>query len=270
VAYRALLLRYVLGSGAVLCVPAAVVLYLFISAASDAGALQSARACSTGSRAPTSSCLSLFAGRITARTEHYRAPTELTIETDGSTIHVGYDCADSIPGACTDLTFQPGTHAVTEWWRGQIVMLGPPGSMPAVLTDQNPGYLLHSRAGYLAFAIPGISLVLFGLLLWQAPADAGELVTKAIAWSRNPTPLGRLLIWRVAWGSWIWTGGFVWFLLYVAGLVYIVKSAQYAAAALIWLCCGVLAFAASGIAASIYLTYRIRRAESLPSPGFQE
>jgi hypothetical protein len=253
----------------VLCLPAAVVLYLFISAASDVGALRSALACGTGSRAPTSSCLSLFAGRITARTEHYRAPTELTIETDGSTIHVGYDCLDSIPGACTDLTFQPGTHVLTEWWRGQIVMLGPPGSVPAVLTDQNPGYLLHGRAGYLTFAIPGISFVLFGLLLWQAPADAGRLLNAAMARRSNPTPLGRLLIWRVAWGNWSWPGGFAWLLLYVAGLVYIVRSAQYRAAALIWLCCGVLAFAVSGIAASLYLTHRIRRAEALPSPGFQ-
>jgi hypothetical protein len=270
VSYRALLLRYVLGSGAVLCLPAAVVLYLFFSAASDAGALQSARACSTGSRATTSYCLSLFAGRITGRTEHYRAPTELTIETDGSTTHVGYDCVDSIPGACTDLTFQPGTHVVTEWWRGRIVMLGPPGSVPAVLTDQNPGYLLHSRAGYLAFGIPGISLVLFGLLLWQAPADAGELVNAAMARSRNSTRLGRLLVWRAAWGSWSWPGIFAWFLLYVAGIVYMVMSAHYGAAPVIWLSCGVIAFAVSGIAASIYLTYRIRRAESLPSPGFQE
>jgi hypothetical protein len=149
-------------------------------------------------------------------------------------------------------------------------MLGPPGSVPAVLTDQNPGYLLHSRAGYLTFAIPGISLLLFGLLLWQAPADAGELVNKAMAWSHKPTPLGRLLIWRVAWGSWSWPGGFVWVLLYVSGLVYMVRSTQYGAAALIWLCCGVLAFAVSGIAASLYLAYRIRRAESLPSPRFQE
>jgi hypothetical protein len=260
VSYRTQLLRYVLGSGAVLCIPAGVVLFMFGSAASDASALQSARVCETGSRSTASSCLSLYEGQITATREHYRALTELTIDLDGSAVHVGYDCWDSIPGACAGITFRPGSHLVTEWWRGQIVMLGLAGSPPAVLTDQNPGYLLHSRAGYLAFAIPGISLVLFGLLVLQAPASVEELMNTALARSPNPTPqLSRVLIWRVAWGNWSWPGIVVWLFLYVVGLIFIVKTSQYADAPLIWLCCGVIAFGVTGIAASLYLTSRIRR-----------
>lgn len=263
--YRALLLRYVLGSGAVLCIPAGVVLFMFGSAASDASALQSARVCETGSRSPASSCLSLFEGQITAIADQYRAPTELTIDLDGSAVRVGYDCWDSIPGACSGITFQPGSHLVTEWWRGQIVMLGRRGSLPAVLTDQNPGYLLHSRAGYLEWAIPGISLVLYGLLVLQAPAGVDELLSPALARSPNPTrQLSRLLIWRVAWGNWSWPGIVAWLFLYTVGFIYIVKTSQYAVAALIWLCCGVIAFGVTGIAASLYLTNRIRRAKLLP------
>ena len=260
--YRALLLRYVLGSGAVLCIPAGVVLFMFGSAVTDASALQSARVCETGSRSTASSCLSLYEGQITATREHYRALTELTIDLDGSAVHVGYDCWDSIPGACSGITFRPGSHLVTEWWRGQIVMLGPAGSPPAVITDQNPGYLLHSRASYLEFAIPGISLVLYGLLLLQAPAGVDDLMNTA--WARSPNPtrqLSRLLVWRVAWANWSWAGIFAWLFLYALGFIYIVETSQYAVAPLIWLCCGVIAFGVSGIAASLYLTYRIRRAK---------
>jgi hypothetical protein len=260
VSYRAQLLRYVLGSGAVLCIPAGVVLFMFGRAASDASVLQSARLCETSSRSTASSCLSLYEGQITATTEHYRAPTELTIDLDGSAVHVGYDCRDSIPGACSGITFRPGSHLVTEWWRGQIVMLGLRGSRPAVLTDENPGYLLRSRAGNLEFAIPGISLVLFGLLVLQAPAGVDELMNTALARSSNPTrQLSRLLIWRVAWGNWSWLGIVAWLFLYAVGFIYIVETSQYAVAALIWLCCGVIAFGVSGIAASLYLTNRIRR-----------
>jgi len=262
VSYRALLLRYVLGSGAVLCVPAGVVLFMFGGAASDASALQSARVCETGSRSTASSCLSLYEGQITATREHYRALTELTINLDGSAVRVGYDCWDSIPGACSGISFQPGFHLVTEWWRGQIVMLGLRGSLPAVLTDQNPAYLLHSRAGYLEFAIPGISLVLWGLLILQAPARIDELMNTALARSPNPTrQLSRLRIWRVAWGNSSWAGIAAWLFLYAVGFIYVVKTSQYAGAALIWLCCGVIAFGLSGIAASLYLTNRIRRIE---------
>ena len=268
--YRALLLRYVLGSGAVLCIPAAIVLYMFNSVASDASTLQSARMCETGSRAASSSCLSLFEGQITATTKYYKSPTELTIDLDGSAVHVGYDCWDSIPGACSDITFQPGTQLVMEWWRGQIVMLGPRGSPPEVLTDQNPGYLLHSRATYLAFAIPGISLVLWGLLLLQAPAGVDELMSTALGRSRNPNrQLGRLLIWRVAWGNWGWTVFLAWLPLYAFAFIYIFKTSQYAAAQLVWLSCGAIALAASGIGASLYLTNRIRRAAMLPPGRFQ-
>jgi len=52
-----------------------------------------------------------------------------------------------------------------------------------------------------------------------------------------------------------------WPFLYVVGFIYIVETSQYAVAALIWLCCGVIAFGVSGIAAALYLTSRIRRAK---------
>lgn len=258
-----------LGAGVVLCVPAAVLLFLFTSTAADAGSLRSALRCETDTQAAASSCLSLFTGQIRATTEHYKALTELTIALDGSTVHVGYDCWDSVPGACSEMTFAPGTHVVTEWWKGQVVMLGSPGSQPAVLTDQNPEFVLDNRAAILMFAIPGVALVLWGLLLLQAPATADELGRKVSADWRSPQPVSRLLVWRVAWGSWSWAVMFAWFMLYLAGLIYVVRTSQYASAALIWSGCGVVAFVGYGVASSIYLTIRIQRHQLVPVPSIR-
>ena len=257
-----LLLPYLLGAGAVLCIPAAVLLFLFASAAADASALQMARPCATGTEDPGSSCLSRYSGRITSVTEHYRAPTELGIALQGSTVDVGYDCFDSAPTACDGIKFIPGTELVLEFWRGRVVMVGASGAQPAVLTDENPNYELHSRSANLEFAVFGVSLVLIGLLLWQSPATIRVLIATSLAQPAEPRqPISHRLIWRVAWGNWSWPGLFAWALLYVVGVIYLVRTSNYVDGLLVWLLSGLIAFGGAGIGASLYLTRLIRTSD---------
>lgn len=231
---RAQLAWILLALGAVLCVPGAVVAALFVGTLSDANDLRSASICSTGTFDPASTCLSLFNGTATAWTPHSRSLDRVTIVLPNTTEEVGYSCDFSPARACGGISFKPGAALVTGWWKGQLVSIGPAESRPAVVTDQSPEYQLHLRGILLVLAIPGISLVLAGLLLWQAPSTVDAVVKTVLARYTNPPRRVDLrLLWRVTLAYSTYGGYIVWPFLYIFGSVALLNSGAYRLAPLI-------------------------------------
>ena len=197
---RVQLVWLLLATGALLCIPGAVVFFIFASTEADANAIKNAPICATAARAVSSSCLSLLNGRITSEHSGGKSLRRVTIALEDVTVDVGYGCFESPPDACA-FPIQASSDVVTGWWRGQLVTIGAPGSRPAVVTDLNPEDGLRNMTFYLVAVIPGASLILAGLLLWQAPTTEDGLYREALArWPDPPRPVERHRVWRVAWG----------------------------------------------------------------------
>ena len=197
--------------GAVLCIPGAIVAAIFVSGVAEVNTLEAAPGCVAPTRDPSSTCLSVFRATITAVTPHHKTLDHVTIAIGDSSFDLGYACNESPREACDSFTIQPGTPVVTGWWKGQLVAFGPAEGQPTVVTELNPYDGLRFRAFLLFLVIPGISVVVAGLLVWQAPMYVGDLIKTAIAkWPDPPRPVDRPLIWRVAWGNWTWGAWLGW------------------------------------------------------------
>ncbi|HET7420533.1 MAG TPA: hypothetical protein VFL27_09140 [Candidatus Dormibacteraeota bacterium] len=89
-------------------------------------------------------------------------------------VSTSYFCGISPAGACAGMTFSPGADVATEWWKGKIVLLGPPGTTPRVLTTNNPQTLLRLEAAVVAvLLVPAVVLLLAGSLVWTRERLSG-------------------------------------------------------------------------------------------------
>lgn len=238
-------------AGAGLCVPAAFLLVIFFTAAFDVQSLQSAPACEVPTQGSGSQCLSALGGVITSATPGGKSLNRVTIDVIGSSVDVGYACFLSQSNACSGIGFKAGSHLVTGWWRGRVVLLGRPESAPSVITDANPSWELRQRATWLAFVVPAVSLVVAALVMWQAPAISGA--------ERR-----RWLLWRAAWGSGTWTffALVTWQVLFVAALVYMFKTSDYMLGAALLAATGIVSFLGSGVVTAMYSEWRRRAAQA--------
>jgi hypothetical protein len=184
--------RFLLVFGAVLCIPGAVGVIVFAQGVAVLDTFQAAGPCATPSRDRQATCLSLFDGTVTELSPAGRGGSRVTVAVGDANVTVRTSGA----------TFDPGSSVVTEWWKGQLVLLGPPGAPPTTITDQNPLQHLETFGLVLGLVIPGVSLLLAGVLVFQAPMSIDELITTTIArWPDPPRPVDRLVAWRVACGS---------------------------------------------------------------------
>jgi hypothetical protein len=225
---RTRLAKALLVAGAILCVPGAIAAAVFVGGVADVTALRAAPICSTPTRDSSSSCLSLFDGTVLERIPGTRkgAP-QVRLAVGDSVVTVAYDCSDSPRGACAGVSFAAGSHVVTGWWKGQLVALGLPDSRPSVLTDPNPAWHLLYQTLLLGLAIPGVSLVVAGLLVLQAPTSVGDLIKTALAQQPDPPRrIERWLVWRVAWGYLTWPAYVLWTFLYFGSLFFLLFPAS--------------------------------------------
>jgi hypothetical protein len=204
------------------------VMAVFVNGIRDVNALRAAPICSTPTRDSNSSCLSLFDGTVLERIPATSKGTpQVRLAVGTSVVTVAYDCSDSPRDACAGVSFAAGSHLVTGWWKGQLVALGRPDSRPPVLADPNPAWHLLYQTLLLGFAIPGVSLVVAGLLVLQAPTSVRDLITTALA--QHPDPprqIERWLVWRVAWGYLTWPAYVVWTFLYFGSLFFVLIPAS--------------------------------------------
>lgn len=250
------LLRSIFLAAAVLCVPAVAVIVIFAVTASDSGALRSARPCAEPTRDAAASCLSTFDGVITSVTPGGRALDRAGIRVDGTSVDVRYACFVSPPDACKSIDFRPGAPVTVEWWRGQVVAIGGPESRPAVVTDGDPGYQLRARAGWLLFALPGLSLMVASVLAWQAPAE------QSTYGSSRATHRHALRV-ALGWGRWSAFAFLAWAPLYVACYIYMTKTSQYTLGLVLFGCTGLLAFACAAAVAFVRTENRLRAPDPL-------
>lgn len=204
-------LVFAFGCGIVGCLTGGFVLYLFTSALIDANALQSAPICSAPTRAATSRCLGILHGQITFEGLAGKNNERVTIALEDTNVDARYQCDESPPGACSSLTLRAGIPVATGWWKGQMVAFGPPGSRPSIVTESNPVDLADHVSFFLVLVILGVSGVVAGLLVVQAPSSLDDLVRSVTASQpKPPRNVDLRLLWRVAIGYSAWGGYAAW------------------------------------------------------------
>jgi hypothetical protein len=195
--------------GAVFCIPAAVVVFYFAQGMAALDALETAPKCATPTQDSRANCRSLFNGKITSQSRTGKGGRTAMVAMADSALVVEVNYAG--PSSMDE-----GSDVITEWWRGKLVRLGPVGAPPTFTTVDSPQHQVEAFGFLLVSVIPGASLLLAGLLAFQAPMSADELMTTSIArWPDPPRPIDRTLAWRVAWRSFA-PGAtfFVWLFLY--------------------------------------------------------
>lgn len=238
--------------GAILCIPGAIAIIVFVQGVTVVDAFQAARPCEVPSRDAHADCLSLFDGRITGIASAGRSNEDATIDLEDTTVTVRYS---------GPTTLRQGSNVVTEWWRGKLVALGIQGTSPNVITNQSPVQNLETYAFAIGLVIPAISALVAGLLVLQSPMSADELITSSLArWPDPPRPVDRVLAWRVAWGGQItWVAFFVWAFLYVfPGLIVVLTTGQPLYAPFILVGTFVLSFGLTESGAAAYLSEVVR------------
>jgi hypothetical protein len=202
---RTAVAKWQLLSGAILCIPGVLALAVFVTTANTAADLQSAPSCASPTRDAGSNCLSTIRGQIRNVGTH----GQLTIAFEDTSVSVSYDCGASPSGAC-GFGGYPGAPIETGWWRGKMVLVGAPANgLPAALTDDNPYHQLMYWMFVLFAVIPGVALVLAGVLTAQAPRTLNEFVKDVLA--RSPDPpreVDQAMTRRVAWG---YSSNYTWF-----------------------------------------------------------
>ena len=251
----------IIGAGALLSIPAGLVIVSYLAGVGDANALEAASICAAPTQDGTSDCLSEFAGSITAVTPHSKTLDHVTLAVGGASYDLGYDCAESPARACDAVSFKPGTPVVVGWWRGQLVAFGAAETRPTIVTELHPFDNLRPKTVLLDFVVvPAVSLLLGGLLLLLAPSTVDDLVSGALArWPDPPRLVDRRQIWRVALAYWAPYGYMAWFVLdLLTTLVVVVGFTQYRLALLIQLATFIVSFGAAAIVAAGYLTRVVR------------
>jgi len=201
--------RWLLVIGAVLCIPGAIAVVVFARGASDLAAFDSARPCAAPSRDAGADCLSLLSGKISWLGKEGRTSTVANVDLEDTTITVRYYSGPT--------SLNQGSEVVTEWWRGQVVALGPQGASPSVMTDQSPEQHLVNDMFVLGLVIPAVSLLIAGFMVLQSPMTADELIASSLTkWADPPRSVNRFVAWRVAWGGGVvWVPFFIWTFLYI-------------------------------------------------------
>jgi len=252
-----------IGVGALLCIPAALVLTSYVAGLGDADTLAAAPICATPTQDGRSNCLSEFDGTISAVTPHSKSLNHVTLTVGGASHDLGYDCAESPAGACAAVSFMPGNPIVAGWWRGQLVAFGAAEARPLVVTELHPLEQLGPRSALLDFVVvPAVSFLLGGLLFRQAPMSVDDLVTSTLAkWPDPPRLADRRLIWRVALGYWAPYGFGAWFIVDLLVAIALMSSAQYRLAVPVLAATFVITFAASAWITAQYLGDVIRASD---------
>lgn len=238
--------------GAILCIPGAIAIIVFVRGVAVVDAFQAARPCEVPSRDARADCLSLFSGVITGIASAGRSNEDATIDLEDTTVTVRYS---------GPTTLREGTNVVTEWWRGQLVALGPQGTSSEVVTNQNPEQNLETYAFVLALVIPAVSALGAGLLVLQSPLSADELISSSLArWPDPPRPVARVLAWRVAWGgSGIWIAFFAWLFIYVfIGMLVVLATARPDLAPVILVLTFVVSCGLPGLGTAAFLSELVR------------
>src|SRR5712692_3846265 len=247
--------RLLLGSGAFLCVPAAIGVIVFAQASTVVDAFAAARPCETPSRAEQADCLSLFYGTIAEIASVARNTDEATIDLEDARVTARFS---------TPTSLQQGSAVVTEWWRGQLVALGPRGASPNIIAFQSPVQHLENDFLFLGLVIPAVSALLAGLLLLQAPMTTDELIATSIAkWPDPPRPVERVVAWRVAWGGLVNLAAFViWVFLYVfPAMILVLVTNQPRYAPLLLVATFVVSFGLAEWFAAGYLSELVRTSQ---------
>jgi hypothetical protein len=175
-----------------LFIPALAGVAIFAGGWADDEALAGAPVCSHPDR-NSSACLSLFPGTIVRRNPgSSKTPASYTIAAAGMETDVVPGCWQS-HGACNGFAFEAGTQLMSGWWKGSLVLLGPPGRRPGILTDDSPLGRLGLEAFLLALVILPISMLV------AAP----------------PRPVDHGLVQRVAWGEYVFPLPVAWALVYL-------------------------------------------------------
>jgi hypothetical protein len=238
--------RLLLAIGAALCIPAAIVVIVFTHEVADLDAIQVARPCEVPNRDGQSACVSIFVGRITEVTRgSSKSLPSMTIVFKDTSARVGFERSPA--------SFQAGQDVVSGWWKGRLVLLGPPEAPPTITTDQHPKYRLGVE-GYLLgiTVIPAVSFLLAGLLVLQAPMKVEDLVGEAIAqWPDPPRSVDRVLAWRVALAYLTYGAFIVWIFLYeLVGLLVLSYISQERYAPALMVATFVFSFALGAVFAS--------------------
>lgn len=246
--------------GALLAIPAALVIVAFVGGLADADALAAAPICATPTQDGISNCLSEFDGTITAVTPHSKSLDHVTLAVGGASYDLGYDCHESPAKACDAVSFKPGTPVVAGWWRGQLVAFGAAETRPTIVTELHPFDNLGPKLVLLDFiVVPAVSSLLGGFLLLQAPSTVDELVAGALArWPDPPRLIDRRQIWMVSLAYWAPFGYLAWFLLDMLVTFVLLGSTQYRLALLIQPATFVVSFGAAAVIAARYLTRVVR------------
>lgn len=196
--------------GVASCIPAAFAVITFANATAELDAFQAAPRCATPTQDSHANCLSLFNGKITLESSAGRGTRRATVAIADSALEVDvrYPSQSSL---------QQGSDVVTEWWRGQLVLLGPAGASPTIRTQENPADHLQSGGFFLVVVALAVSFLLAGALMLQAPMSVDGLIKASVAnWPDPPRPLPRALVWRVGLGSGVTMVAFVaWLPLFV-------------------------------------------------------
>lgn len=209
--------------GGLLLLPAAIGAGIFAATWADADSLAAAPVCAHPDTS-SSACLSLFSGTIVRRNPgNAKSPGTYTIAAAGTNTDVFPSCFLS-HGACNTLTFETGTAVTTGWWKGGLVMLGPPGERPRILTDASPDSHLGIEAYLLGLIILPVSAFAAGILRRRRTATINELFHSALERTSDPPrPVDRGFVQRVAWTNYTFVLPASWALVYLipaAGLGY--------------------------------------------------
>jgi hypothetical protein len=206
--------RRLIALGGLLVIPAAIGAGIFAYGWADADALGSASVCAHPDRS-SSSCLSLFDGTIVRRNPgSAKAAASYTIAAAGTTTDIVPSCFQS-RGACGGFAFQTGAPVATGWWKGGLVLIGPPQQRPRIVTDASPENHLGIEAYLLALVIPTVSLLLAGILRRRRRDTINELFFSSLARSPDPPrPVDHGLVQRVAWSNYTYPLPVAWALVY--------------------------------------------------------
>lgn len=191
-------------------------MYLFVGYLLDANALASAPLCSTPTRSSTSACLSVLDGQITYEGAVAKGNKRVTIALEDTVVDARYQCDESPGGACSAVPLRAGTAVATGWWKGNMVTFGPEGARPSIVTEFNPVDQAYHVGFFLVLVILGVSGIVAGLLLLQAPSSLGDLLRSVIAGQPHPPRVIDLPhLWRVAIGYSAWGGYLLWAFLFI-------------------------------------------------------
>ena len=162
--------------GAGLCLPAAVLILVFVYSLTQANSLADARPCSTPTQDANSTCLSVLPGHILNQWSG-RISTNVDLSVGGVDVSTGYYCGLSPDGACAGMTFAPGSDVTTGWWKGRIVLLGPSDATPRVLTTSNPHTDLPIEGALIVLLLlPAASFLFAGSFLWVRGRFSNRMV----------------------------------------------------------------------------------------------